>query len=56
MDEVLNGVVTGKMTPIEAADYLDAAASKSEEEIDRAAKLHPIRRRISIAFAWIFRQ
>jgi len=33
--------VTGKMTPFEAAAYLDAAASKSEEEITQAAKLAP---------------
>jgi hypothetical protein len=41
VEGALNGVLTGKMTPIEAADYLDAAASKSEDEIVQAAKLSP---------------
>jgi len=41
VDDALDGVVTGKMTPFEAADYLDAATSKSEEGIDLAAKLRP---------------
>lgn len=39
--DVLNGVITGKMTPFEAADYLNDAASKSTEEISQAAKLNP---------------
>ena len=33
VEDALNGVVNGKMTPFEAADYLDDAASKSEQEI-----------------------
>src|SRR5579864_7384324 len=41
VENSLNGVVTGKMTPLEAADYLDAAASKSEHEIAEAGKLSP---------------
>jgi hypothetical protein len=41
VEDALSGVVTGKMTPFEAADYLDAAALKSEDEIVRAAKLNP---------------
>jgi len=41
VDDALNGTVTGKMTPLEAAAYLDAAASKSEDEIAQAAKLRP---------------
>ena len=41
VEDALNGIVTGKMTPFEAADYLDAAASKSEQEIAVAAKLSP---------------
>ena len=41
VDDELNGVVTGKMTPYEAADYLDKAAAVSEEEIEQAAKLNP---------------
>ncbi len=41
VDDHLKGVVTGKMTPFEAADYLDKAAATSEEEIQQAAKLNP---------------
>ena len=41
VDDALNGAVTGKMTPFEAAAYLDAAASKSEDEIAQAGKLSP---------------
>lgn len=41
VDDKLNGVVTGKMTPFEAADYLDKAATVSEEGIEQAAKLNP---------------
>jgi hypothetical protein len=41
VDDRMNGVVTGKMTPFEAADYLDRAAVKSEDEIEQAAKLNP---------------
>jgi len=41
VDDQLHGVVTGKMTPFEAADYLDKAAAKSEDEIEQAAKLNP---------------
>lgn len=41
VDEELNGVVTGKMTPFEAADYLNKAATASEDQIEQAAKLNP---------------
>jgi hypothetical protein len=41
VDDALNGTMTGKMTPFEAAAYLDGAASKSEDEIAQAAKLSP---------------
>jgi hypothetical protein len=41
VDERLRGISSGKMTPFEAADYLDRAASESEEEIGEAAKLSP---------------
>ena len=41
VDDELNGVVTGKMTPFEAADYLDKAATASEDGIEQAAKLNP---------------
>jgi hypothetical protein len=41
VDGVLNGVVSGKMTPFEAADYLDGAASKSTDLISQAARLRP---------------
>jgi hypothetical protein len=37
----LHGVASGKMTPFDAADYLDKAAAKSEEAIEQAATLHP---------------
>ena len=42
VDERLNGIVSGKMSPFEAADYLDAAANHSEEGIEQAAKLNPL--------------
>jgi hypothetical protein len=42
VDERLKGLVSGKMGPFEAADYLDAAAKQSEEQIEEAAKLNPI--------------
>lgn len=41
VDNRLKGVVTGKMTPFEAAEFLDAAAAKSEATIERAASLSP---------------
>jgi len=41
VDNALVGTVTGKMTPFDAAAYLDAAAARSEEEIVQAAKLNP---------------
>lgn len=41
VDDALGNVVTGKITPYEAADYLDNAAAKSEDEIEQAAKLNP---------------
>lgn len=37
----LKGVISGKMTPLEAAEYLDAVAAKSEAQIERAATLNP---------------
>ena len=40
-EDRLDGVITGKMTPFEAAAYLDAAATRSEEQITQAAKLNP---------------
>jgi hypothetical protein len=41
VDERLKGISNGKMTPLEAADYLDKAARDSEEEIAEASKLNP---------------
>jgi hypothetical protein len=41
VDDVLNNRVTGKMTPFAAADYLDTAATRSEAEIEDAAKVNP---------------
>ena len=41
VDDLLKGTVTGKMSPFLAADYLDAAATRSEAEIEEAAKLNP---------------
>jgi len=41
VEDRLNGVVSGKMTPFEAASYLDAAAAKSKEMVAEAAKLNP---------------
>jgi hypothetical protein len=41
VDERLKGLVSGEMGPFEAADYLDAAAKQSEEQIEDAAKLNP---------------
>ena len=41
VDDHLKGVVTGKMSPFEAADYLDKAAATSEEQIEQAAKRSP---------------
>jgi hypothetical protein len=41
VDERLNGTLSGKMSPFEAADYLDSAASKSEDTIEQASKLNP---------------
>ena len=37
----LEGLSSGKMSPFEAADYLDAAAKVSEQEIAEAASLNP---------------
>jgi hypothetical protein len=58
----LNGIASGKMTPFEAADYLDQAATASEEKIAQAAAMSPtsaqhfdcIRRDIE-AVAWLAR-
>jgi len=41
VDDLLNGRVTGKMSPFAAAEYLDAAATHSEAEIEEAAKRNP---------------
>lgn len=41
VDNVLHGIVSGKMTPFEAADYLDQAASKSTAAISQAARMNP---------------
>lgn len=41
VDNTLHGIVSGKMTPFEASDYLDQAASKSTAAISQAAKLNP---------------
>ena len=41
VNDVLNGTISGRMTPYEAADYLDSAAEKSEKEIELAARLNP---------------
>ncbi len=62
VDNRLKGVSSGKMTPFEAADYLDRAARASEEMIAQAAGLSPtspqnfdcIRRDIE-AVAWLAR-
>lgn len=40
-ENYLQSVVTGKMSPFEAADYLDHAAKDSEEAAERAATLNP---------------
>jgi len=37
----LEGAASGKMTPLDAADYLNRAASSSEAAIDQAARLNP---------------
>jgi hypothetical protein len=37
----LKGLASGRMTPWEAADYLDHAANLSQTEIDRAARMQP---------------
>jgi hypothetical protein len=41
VDDRLKGLEGGKMSPFQAADYLDAAAKDSEEDIEEAAKLNP---------------
>jgi hypothetical protein len=41
VDDRLKGLVSGKMGPFEAADYLDESAKQSENEIEDAAKLNP---------------
>ncbi len=41
VDDRLAGIVSGKMTPFEAADYLAHAAAASEDAITQAAKLNP---------------
>jgi hypothetical protein len=41
VDNRLKALSSGKMSPFEAADYLDAAAKTSEQEIAEAASLHP---------------
>ena len=39
--DYLNQVITGQMNPLEAADYLGAAADSSEKTIEAAGALHP---------------
>jgi hypothetical protein len=41
VDNTLHGIVSGKMTPFEAADYLDQVASKSSAAISAAARMNP---------------
>ncbi|MGH9350907.1 MAG: hypothetical protein ACRD2G_01890, partial [Terriglobia bacterium] len=41
VNDRLDGVPSGKMTPFEAADYLAKAADASEKAIEQAAKLGP---------------
>jgi hypothetical protein len=41
VDNTLHGIVSGKMTPFEAADYLEQAASKSTAAISQAANSGP---------------
>ncbi|HLV86267.1 MAG TPA: hypothetical protein VKV39_04765 [Candidatus Sulfotelmatobacter sp.] len=41
VDDALNSIATGKMTPFEAATYLDDAASRSSDAIEQAAKVGP---------------
>jgi len=41
VDDYLKGRPIGKMTPFEAAQYLDSAAVASEHEINQAAELNP---------------
>lgn len=40
-ESYLHGNATGKMSPFEAVDYLDAAAKGSQEKIERAELLNP---------------
>jgi len=40
-DELLQGLSSGKMSPFEAANYLEAAAKTSEQQIAEAAILNP---------------
>ncbi|HEX4486267.1 MAG TPA: glycoside hydrolase family 20 zincin-like fold domain-containing protein [Terriglobales bacterium] len=40
--DLLQGRSTGKMSPFEAADYLDQAAKESEDAIGRAVGLNPL--------------
>jgi hypothetical protein len=41
-DDRLHGFTSGKMSPFEAANYLEAAAKTSEEQIAQAARLNPL--------------
>ena len=38
----LGGLISGKMSPFEAANYLEAAAKTSEQQITEAASLNPL--------------
>jgi hypothetical protein len=40
-DDLLQGLTSGKMSPFEAANYLDAAAKTSEQQIAEAANFNP---------------
>ena len=40
-DARLQGLTSGKMSPFEAADYLEAAVETSEQQIEEAARLNP---------------
>jgi hypothetical protein len=41
VEDYLKGQATGKMSPFEAADYLDRAAEESEEVVEKAASINP---------------
>jgi hypothetical protein len=41
VDNRLKGLASGKMSPFDAADYLESTAIQSEKDIEEAAKLNP---------------